>query len=107
MLIDEFLPVADEFELDSLDASFSEEMLFNSLAERVADLMDKGRMEFLLNLLYRHDIKESLIWEALSPTYPELPHLRIAQLIINRFKQKMLTRQVYKTPPVGDWLNFD
>ena len=107
MLIDEFLPVADEFELDSLDATFSEEMLFTSLADRVADLMEKGRMEFLLNLLYRHDIKESLIWEALSPSSPELPHLRIAQLIINRFKQKMQTRQEYKTPPVGDWLNFD
>ena len=107
MLIDEFLPVAPEFELDSIDASYTEEMLFEALATRISELMDNGRMEYLLNLLYRHDVKESLIMEALNPSHPELPHLRIAQLFINRLKQKMHTRQTYKTPPVQDWLDFE
>lgn len=107
MLIHEFLPVAEEFELDSLNEDFTEEMIFEALAYRINELLDAGRLEYLLNLLYRHDVDERLIWKALDPKSPLLPNLAIAALLIERFKKKMLTRQKYKTPPVKDWLKFD
>ncbi len=107
MLIQEFLPVAEEFELDSLDENFTEEMIFEALASRINDLLESGRLEYLLNLLYRHDVNESLIWQALDPKSPLLPNLAIAALLIDRFKKKMETRNRYKTPPVKDWLHFD
>lgn len=107
MLIHEFLPLASEFELESLNENISEEMLFEILAEKVAELLDAGRLEYLLNLLYRHDVSESLIWQALDPASDEMPHIAIAALLIDRFRKKMETRQKYKTPPVSDWLNFD
>lgn len=107
MLIYEFLPVAEEFELDSLDESYTEEMIFEALAIRINELLDSGRLEYLLNLLYRHDVNESLIWQALDPKSPLMPNLAIAALLIDRFKKKMETRLKYKTPPVKDWLNFD
>lgn len=107
MLVQEFLPVANEFELDSLDESVSEEMLFNLLSSKIAELLDAGRLEYLLNLLYRHDVNENLIRQALDPASEELPHTAIATLLIERFKKKIETRLRYKTPPVSDWLNFD
>jgi hypothetical protein len=107
MLVNEVFPIAEELELDSINETFSEEMILAALASRINELLEAGRLEFLLNLLYRHDVNEQLILKALNPATEELPNIAIARILLDRLKQKIETRKKYKTPPVKDWLNFD
>jgi hypothetical protein len=34
------------------------------------------------------------------------PHIGIAQLIIDRQKQRLYTKATYKTEPLEDWMDF-
>ncbi|GEM_PF-2450940 len=97
--------LADELEL-SIPETLEQEEVLQIISSRIAELMEEGRMEFLLHLMYRHDVKEQDILNVLNPKTMGMPNEMIASLLIERFKKKQETRLQYKTPPVKDWLKF-
>lgn len=93
--------IARDFELDAPEEGMTEEELLQVLGNRVAYLIESN-MEFLLSLMYRMDIKESLVNKALSPGAPELPNIGLAKLIMERQRQRITTKVMYKQPKIED-----
>ncbi|HMQ60263.1 MAG TPA: hypothetical protein PKE06_06300 [Flavilitoribacter sp.] len=98
--------VARDFELEAVEEQISEEQLFDLLADRVAFLLE-NRVEFLLSLMYRLDIDEHLVNEALSLTAPEPANIGLTRLILNRQKQRAFTKRHYKTGPIDEGDEWD
>ena len=85
------------FPLDSkaLHEIKSEEELFLLLSEYIQELIDTDFSK-LVNTLYRIDVSEMKIKKALNLSDPKNANRVIAQLIIEREKQKIKTREAYK-----------
>ncbi len=75
------------------------------LALRIDQLM-RSNFESLMSMMYRLDISESKIRKVLSPGNPDPPSLGLAKLIIERQKQRNITKKLYKSDPLPDWMNF-
>ncbi len=75
------------------------------LRERVAAVV-KDLLDFdfgqLLNLLYLMDVDEEKLKEMLHETGETDPHYMIADMIIEREMQKVLSRQKYKQKKLED-----
>lgn len=98
--------IISDFEMSPTESSYlSEEQLLEALAEHV-EMMMKYRMEILLSTLYRLDVSERKVNLAMSPGATLPPHIGIAQLIIDRQKQRLHTKATYKTKPLDDWMDF-
>ena len=88
--------ISDIFELDTAKIEDSpENEAFDFLANHIEHLMQSNK-DFLLSLMYRLDISESKINAVLHPLAPLPPHEGIAHLIINRQKERILTKKKYK-----------
>lgn len=90
-----------DFELEIGDEPLTEEEMLIALAERVAWLMEY-RLEFLMSSLYRLDVLEVHLNEALSPDADDPPYIAIAKLIVEREKQRNYTKQKYKQEKLDD-----
>lgn len=98
--------IASDFELSpSTTAFLTEAELLAALSEHV-EMMLKYRLEILLSTLYRLDVSEQKVNIAMSPGAALPPHIGIAQLIIDRQKQRLHTKATYKTEPLEDWMDF-
>ncbi len=86
--------IINSFELDSVDG-ISERELEQMLANRVAFLL-ANQLEFFFATMYRMDVSEPKIHKALS-AQDEKPSLKIAQLIIQRQKEKQASRMKYRS----------
>jgi hypothetical protein len=88
--------IASDFELANPEdgANLSEEALFQMLCDRITWLIEHN-MEYLLSLLYRNDVAEKKIHDALSPRCPEPANIALAQLVMERQKQRMETKKLY------------
>lgn len=93
--------IVRDFELEKQPDSISEEELLDMLAAHI-DYMIENRMETLLSLMYRLDIAEHKVNFALSPLSPEAPAMALARLVLERQKQRLHTKLIYKTPPLDD-----
>ncbi len=93
--------IARDFGLEIGEEPLSEEQLFDLVADQVAYMLEH-RMETLFSLLYRLDVSERLIREALAPEAPQAANLTIAQLIIDRQKQRIRTKQEYRQEKLDD-----
>lgn len=93
--------IARDFGLQLGEDPLTEEELFDLLANEVAYMIEH-RLEFLLSLMYRLDIEEHLIREALSPAAPELANIGLARLILQRQKNRIFTKIKYKQKPLED-----
>ena len=82
----------------TLQKAMTEEELFDILCNEVADMMEH-RMEYLLSLMYRLDVLEKDIDKVLTPLYDGPVNVGLARLILNRQKQKILTKKSY-VPPI-------
>ena len=80
----------------------TEEDLLKALASHVEDML-KYKSEVLMSNLYRLDVSEKKVALAMSPAAKLPPHIGVAQLIIDRQKQRIFTKNNYKTPPLDDW----
>ena len=60
-------------------------------------------MEVLLSLMYRLDIDEKKVEFALSPIAPEPANRGLAMLVLERQKQRVYTKQKYKSEQLDDW----
>lgn len=81
----------------------TEEDLLLLIQDRVSYLLNHDK-DLLLSYLYRLDIDESKINEAMVPGGVVLPETAIAQLILTRQKQRAETKKKYKQDPLSpDW----
>lgn len=69
--------------------------MFSLLAAYIQDLIDTDFSK-LVNTLYRIDVSEEKIKKALNLANPKDANFVIAQLIIEREKQKVKSREAYK-----------
>lgn len=86
--------VQKDFEVEHIPENVTEQELINFLEQFVQNLLDTD-MKQLFYVLYRLDINEQKVHQALDPSAIELPHKTLAQLIFNREKQKAKTRIEY------------
>ena len=82
-------PLSREYE------SLSRNELRKQLSEFIYDLLVYNP-EKLTNLIYRHDVKESLFRKALSIGDPTEQSIAIADLVIEREMEKVEMRKAYK-----------
>lgn len=94
--------IARDFELESQEQFVNEEELLRLLADQIAYLIET-RMEFLLSLMYRLDIDESKVHEALSPAGEEPANWALARLVLERQKQRAFTKRHYKQNDLDGW----
>ena len=75
------------------------------LRARVAHVIQHfidNNLEGLLNILYIMDVDENLIKAALMDDSEEPVNLRIADIVIEREMQKVMSRIKYKQDPIDD-----
>lgn len=91
------LQVSKNFPLstEALKEVQTEEALLDLLSNYVQELINTD-FNKLINSLYRIDVYESKIKRALNLSSPKDANRVIAQLIIEREKQKISTREQYK-----------
>jgi hypothetical protein len=94
-----------DFELVEPSNEMSEAELLTYLADAIAYMIEH-KMDFLLSLLYRLDVSERKINDALSPGNPELAHIALAQLVIERQKLRVATKRAYREQHPNSW-NWD
>lgn len=98
--------VQKDFELNPFPEGITAAELLAFLEQFVQELIDHN-LERLFYVLYRLDINEQKVHQALAPTAKDLPHKVLAQLIFQREYQKAQTRIAYaeKNKDVGDGWN--
>jgi len=98
--------VQKDFEVENIPENVTEQDLLIILEQFVQHLLDTD-MKQLFYVLYRLDINEQKVHQALQPTAIELPHKTLAQLVFQREKQKAKTRIEYneRTSEEGDGWN--
>ncbi len=96
-----------DFRINMEPPQLEEAELLDMIAEVVGQLMER-RFEFLLQTLYRLDVDEEKMRSAFAPSNPEPANLSLAKAILERQKQKVLTRHQYKSKKQNiDWFDFD
>ncbi len=93
--------IKKDFEIDPQNDAISEEELIEMLAIKLRHLID-NRMEYLFQILYRLDVNEAKVNDALSLTHNEPAHITLAKLIVERQKKKAETRIKYSSPDLDD-----
>ena len=93
--------VQKDFEVDYIPEDVTEAELLEFLENFIENLIDTD-MERLFYVLYRLDINEQKVHQALSPYSKEMPHKVLAELIFKREKQKATTRIEYEAQELED-----
>ncbi len=92
--------IRQDFDL-SLDLRVDEKELLSVLSDRIAQLIAE-RPEYLFSLLYRLDVSEEKVHEALSNLDEKPANVLLAELVLQRQKQRAATRLAYKQKPLDD-----
>ncbi|MEM9917390.1 MAG: hypothetical protein AAF990_04805 [Bacteroidota bacterium] len=87
--------IARDFGLEIGAEPLEESELLDLLANQLAYMIEY-RLEFLMSLMYRLDVKERCIQEALSPGAKLPANIGLAKLVLERQKQRIFTKQFYK-----------
>ena len=93
--------IARDFGLEVGDDPMTEQELFDLLADQVAYMIEH-RLEALFSLLYRLDVSEAKIREALAPEAEEIANVAIARLVLERQKQRIHTKNFYRQQKLDD-----
>ena len=94
--------IARDFEIEiKNEETISEEELLEVLSQQVAYMLDH-RLDFLLSLMYRLDVYEEKINQALSPSSPVPPHIGLAHLILERQKLRVKIKNEYGKTEIED-----
>ncbi len=86
---------------DAINSAGFLDQLKIQLAERVLDLLKNDHTR-LFNILYRIDVKEEFVNEALKTTFLNEAADNLAELIIQRQIQKIRTRQNYSSQNINN-----
>jgi len=93
------------FELEQAAPPATEAELLAILTERVAEMLER-RPDYLMSLLYRLDVLEEKIRPVMRPDAPEPAPLGLARLVLERQKQRVLTKLTIKPKTfegMDDW----
>ena len=94
--------VAQNFEIElNEEETLDAQELFDMIADHVAWLIEH-RIDYLLSTLYRLDVLEKDINQALSPAAPLPANIGLTKLILERQKQRILTKRKYKVEKLDD-----
>jgi hypothetical protein len=91
-----------DFELTAPTTELSEQELLDYLADAIGYMIEH-KMDFLLSLLYRLDVAERKINEALMPGNPEDANIALAKLVLERQKLRIATKQAYRAKNPSSW----
>ena len=93
-------------EIELLLANHGEEpdesILLNAIIEKVEDLL-KYDQDLIMSYLYRLDVDESKIINALSSPEGMMPARVLGELILKRQKERLRTREKYKNDSIDYW----
>ena len=89
--------VKKDFKLGTLKDSLTKESLKSHLSGVIAHLLQSD-FQSLLNIMYRLDISEDKLKEALNT---KIPSISIAELVISRELEKIKTRALYRSKKSG------
>ncbi len=92
--------IAKDFGLPAAGKAEEKELLM-LLAERIANLIAE-QPEYLFSLLYRLDVSEEKVHAALLNTEDKPANILLAELVLERQKQRAATRLKYKQKPLDD-----
>ena len=73
--------------------------------QQLADAVDywmQHRMEQLMSICYTLDVDEAAVARAFHPSAEEPANVGLARLLYERQRQRLITRQTVKSPPVDD-----
>lgn len=87
--------------LPDIDPQLDEEAVLRLFTQRVEELL-RDNKDLLLSSLYRLDVEEDKIQQALRST-DILPARALAILILDRQKERLKTRQAYKKKDQANW----
>lgn len=90
-----------EFNLPDRSEPLTEADLEAELAKRV-DYMLHHNAEYLFSLLYRMDVSENKVQEAMRPDAPEPSAIGIARLVMERQRERNRTMETYRPPEIED-----
>ncbi|MBK7409973.1 MAG: hypothetical protein IPJ40_19145 [Saprospirales bacterium] len=93
--------IVRDFELIAPKEEWTEEEFFDFLADHIAFLIEH-KLEYLLSLMYRLDVNEAKVHQALSPFAPEPANIGLARLVLERQQQRVATKQYYKQVQLED-----
>ena len=93
--------IARDFGLEIGPEPLTEQQLFELVANEVAYMIEH-RMETLFSLLYRLDVSERKIRAALAAEAAEPANVILAKLIIDRQKQRIITKMQYRQDKIED-----
>lgn len=94
-----------DFELATPNTEMSEQELLDYLAEAISYMIEH-KLDFLLSLLYRLDVSERKINQALLPGNSEDAPIALARLVLERQKLRVATKQAYREKNPTNW-NWD
>ncbi len=94
--------IARDFGMEKIEKEvLTEEQLLELLEAQVAYYIQHN-LDFLLSSLYRLDISEKLVRNALLPSSAVAANVAIAKLILERQKKRVFTKQFYKQEKIED-----
>ena len=85
----------------SLPKELTDEEMILHIADRVEQLL-KGDPDLLMSYLYRLDVEEKNIQKAIETSIMPI-HVTFANLIWERQKQRLATKQLFKQDPIEGW----
>lgn len=92
--------IASELDVH-LPEGLSDEEMIRHIADRVEQLL-KGDPDLLMSYLYRLDVEEKRIAEAMDTSIMPV-HVTFANLIWERQKQRLETKKKYRQDPIEGW----
>ena len=98
--------ITTNFEIETRKQPESEAELLEILSKQIEWMME-SRTEFLFSLLYRHDVSERKIIEALAPEATEPPHIALAKLVLARQKERIEAKKHFKSPDSDELAEFN
>ena len=91
-----------DFELSDPQKEMTEAELLDYLAAAIGYMIEH-KLDFLLSLLYRLDISERKINEALLPGNKEEANTALAKLVLDRQKLRVATKRAYRDKNPSNW----
>ncbi len=80
----------------------NEEVLLRAIIEKVEEML-RLEPDLLMSYLYRMDVLESKITEVLNSPAGIMPARVLGELILDRQKERILTKKKYKQDPIKGW----
>ena len=97
--------VREPFELQAAEPADEAELLA-ILSDRVEEML-ANRPEYLMSMLYRLDVLEHKIMQAMHPGAKDPAHIGIAKLVLERQRQRAFTKKNIKSEPLKDMSDWE